>query len=146
MTEVSTATPGVASEGSPILNWLTVAEAGQIIRRKPWPIVQAIEAGELRASMPGNDGCWLIRPEDLVAYVDRYATDVPDGPLMTREERRERALRAFEEREAALDAGLARLLDITPDAASNLTANELDAMAADRGMKASELIRLAVSE
>lgn len=146
MTEVSTATPAVASEESPILTWLTVNESGQILRRKPWPIVEAIEAGELRASMPGNDGCWLIRPEDLAAYVDRYATDVPDGPLMTREQRREQDARAVQADVLAQEQGLARLLDITPDEASNLTVNELDAMAAERGMKASELVRLAVAE
>ena len=58
--------------------YLTVAEAAALLRRKPYSLVKAIEAGELRASMPSNDGAWLIRPEDLLAYVERFTSGAQD--------------------------------------------------------------------
>lgn len=78
-------------------SYLAVSEAADLLRRKPWPIVEAIEAGELRASMPSNDGAWLIRPADLVAYVERFANEVTGGALDSREVRRERSQAAIQE-------------------------------------------------
>lgn len=52
--------------------YLTPNEAGTLLRRKPWPILQAIYRGELRAFQPGGEGAWLIRPADLRAYVEAW--------------------------------------------------------------------------
>lgn len=49
--------------------YLTIAEAAGILRRKPWPVLQAIEAGELRAFQPGGEGAWLIDAGDLGGWV-----------------------------------------------------------------------------
>lgn len=73
---------------------MTAAEAAALLRTKPWPIVKAIQAGELRASMPSNEGPWLIRPEDLSAYVDRFANKVTGGALSQDEHDRKVAERA----------------------------------------------------
>lgn len=55
--------------------YLTVSEAARRIRRKPYPVLQAIYRGELRAAQPGGEGAYLIRPADLEAYVQRsYGT------------------------------------------------------------------------
>ena len=64
------------------------AGLGSTLRRKPWPIFTAIEADELRVSMPFIDGSWLIRPADLMACIDRRASDVTGGVLESRDERR----------------------------------------------------------
>lgn len=68
--------------------YLTPVEAARTLRRGPWAIVQAIEAGELRASRPSNEGCWLIRRADLSAYVDRFANKVTGGALSDDEQAR----------------------------------------------------------
>ena len=52
------------------LEYLTIYEAAEITRRKPWPIYEAIRAGELTAFQPGGEGRWLIRPAHLRAYVE----------------------------------------------------------------------------
>lgn len=55
-------------------NYLTVREAGQLLRRTPWSIYEAIQRGELRAFQPGGEGALLIRPGDLRAYVETWDT------------------------------------------------------------------------
>ena len=44
-----------------------------ILRRKPYPVFQAIERGELVAFHPSGKGPWLIRTADLRAHVEGVA-------------------------------------------------------------------------
>lgn len=59
-----------AAADTHVLKYLTVAKAGVLIHRKPWPRVKAIEAGELAAFQPSGEGAILIRPSDLKAYAE----------------------------------------------------------------------------
>ena len=61
--------------------YLTVADAARLLRRKPWPVYQAIKVGELRASQPGNEGPWLIEPADLMAIVQHFHHNPGGGTL-----------------------------------------------------------------
>ena len=54
--------------------YITIREASDLLRRKPYPLHQAITRGELRAFQPGGSGPWLSRPADLRAYVEAGAS------------------------------------------------------------------------
>jgi excisionase family DNA binding protein len=64
--------------------YLTCAEAGALLWRKPAPIHDAIRRGELRAFQPGGEGAWLIRPEDLEAWVEASGRGTCGGTLSER--------------------------------------------------------------
>lgn len=52
------------------LNYLTCSQAARILHCKPYRILRAIEKGKLVAFQPIKDGAYLIRPNDLHAFVE----------------------------------------------------------------------------
>lgn len=56
---------GTAAPERPV--FLTAPEAAEILRVGPWQVVALCRTGELAATKPGQK--WLIRPEDLDAYI-----------------------------------------------------------------------------
>jgi excisionase family DNA binding protein len=59
--------------------YLTIAEAAKLLRRRIYALYLAIHNGELRACQPCNEGAWLIHPADLLAFVER-SSDAPKRP------------------------------------------------------------------
>lgn len=56
---------GTAAFEQPV--FLTAPEAADILRVSPWQVVNLCRTGELKATKPGKK--WLIRPDDLNAYI-----------------------------------------------------------------------------
>jgi hypothetical protein len=59
--------------------YLTIAEAAKLIRRRIYALYLAIHNGELRACQPCHEGAWLIHPADLLAFVER-SSGAPKRP------------------------------------------------------------------
>lgn len=57
------------------VGYFTVGEAAQLVRRSEKTVYRAIHAGRLRAYMLGRG--YLIRPEDLAAWVESQVVRAP---------------------------------------------------------------------
>ena len=53
--------------------YLTAAQAAEILHVTPWRITEACRSGRLTAYKPGKT--WLIKADDLTAYVETARTD-----------------------------------------------------------------------
>lgn len=51
--------------------YLTAAQAADKLHVSPWRITEACRSKQIKAAKPGKT--WLITPEDLDAYVERYS-------------------------------------------------------------------------
>lgn len=57
--------------------YLVADEAADVLRVKPWQVVQLCRSGRLRATKPGKS--WLIHRDDLAAYIASGSNDKSEG-------------------------------------------------------------------
>jgi len=62
--------------GAIYVEYLTAAQAAEILHVTPWRITEACRNRTLKASKIGK--AWLIAPADLAAYVDAHRNDRDD--------------------------------------------------------------------